>query len=93
MKDGVLIVDTARGPIVDEQALVDSLASGKVLRAALDVFEHEPTIHPALLANPAVTVLPHVAALNETIRLEIEDEQIANVRAFLKTGRGKTPVN
>ena len=93
MKTGVLLVNTARGPIIDEQALVDSLAAGKVLRAALDVFEDEPRIHPALLGNSAVTVLPHVAAINETIRVEIETEQISNVRAFLKTGRGNTPVN
>lgn len=60
MKDGVVIVNTARGPIIDEAALVDALKSGKVSSAGLDVFEEEPKIHPGLLENPDTVLLPHL---------------------------------
>lgn len=60
MKDGVVIVNTARGAIMNEDALVQALDSGKVLSAGLDVFEEEPTIHPGLLRNPNVILLPHM---------------------------------
>jgi glyoxylate reductase len=60
MKDGVVIVNTARGAIMNEDALVQALDSGKVLSAGLDVFEEEPTIHPGLLRNPNVMLLPHM---------------------------------
>ena len=51
MKDGVVVVNTARGPIIDEEALVDALSSGKVFSAGLDVFEEEPKIHKGLVEN------------------------------------------
>jgi len=60
MKDGVIIVNTARGPVIDEQALVDALESGKVFSAGLDVFEHEPKVHPKLLENENVVLYPHI---------------------------------
>ena len=60
MKDGVIIVNTARGPIIDEAALVDALKSRKVWTAGLDVFEEEPKIHPGLLENENVVLLPHI---------------------------------
>lgn len=60
MKDGVVIVNTARGPLIDEEALVEALESGKVWTAGLDVFEEEPRIHPRLLGNENVVLLPHI---------------------------------
>lgn len=60
MKDGVVIVNTARGPIIDEDALVKALDSGKVRSAGLDVFENEPKVHPGLMANDAVMLIPHM---------------------------------
>lgn len=60
MKDGVVVVNTARGAIIDEAALVEALDSGKVFSAGLDVFEEEPKIHPGLLRNPNVMLVPHM---------------------------------
>jgi hypothetical protein len=60
MKKGVIIVNTARGKLIDEQALVDALETGKVFSAGLDVYEEEPKVHQGLLDNPNVVLLPHV---------------------------------
>lgn len=60
MKEGVVIVNTARGPIIDEQALVDALQSGKVFGAGLDVYEKEPEVHEGLIASDHCILLPHV---------------------------------
>jgi lactate dehydrogenase-like 2-hydroxyacid dehydrogenase len=60
MKDGVVVVNTARGAVMDEAALVEALDSGKVFSAGLDVFEEEPKIHPGLLSNHNVMLVPHM---------------------------------
>lgn len=60
MKNGIVIVNTARGGVLDESALVEALDSEKVLSCGLDVYQDEPNIHPGLLANPHVCMLPHM---------------------------------
>ena len=60
MRDGVVLINTARGPLIDEAALVDALNSRKVWTAGLDVFEEEPKIHQGLLDNENVVLLPHI---------------------------------
>ena len=60
MKPSVVIVNTARGAIIDEAALVAALESGKVASAGLDVFEDEPEVHPGLVNNERVMLLPHM---------------------------------
>jgi glyoxylate reductase len=58
MKRGIIIVNTARGGVMDEDALVKAIDSGHVLSAGLDVYQNEPNIHPALVSNPHVCLLP-----------------------------------
>lgn len=60
MKDGVVIVNTARGAVMDEDALVKALDSGKVASVGLDVYEDEPNVHPGLVANEDVLLVPHM---------------------------------
>jgi glyoxylate reductase len=60
MKKGIVIVNTARGAVIDEAALVKALESGQVFSCGLDVYEDEPIINPGLIANPNVLLVPHM---------------------------------
>lgn len=68
MKDGVIIINTARGAIIDEPSLVAALNSGKVSSCGLDVFEEEPKIHPGLIGNQKVILLPHMGTWTVEVR-------------------------
>jgi glyoxylate reductase len=92
MKDGIVIVNTARGAVMDEAALVAALDSGKVLSAGLDVFEEEPKIHEGLLRNRNVMLLPHMGTFTVETQRKMELWCIANVRSALETGKLKSPV-
>ncbi|KAK9447198.1 uncharacterized protein V1518DRAFT_421613 [Limtongia smithiae] len=93
MKNGSYLVNTARGPIVDEAALKDALTSGKICRAGLDVFENEPNVDPFFLACERVTVQPHYGGFSVgTIRAG-EKLVLGNVAAYLATGMPLTAVN
>ena len=81
LKDGVCLINTARGGIIDEQALLNGLESGKIGGAGLDVFENEPTPNPALMNHPKVSVSPHIGASTQeaqaNIGLELADKIIS----------------
>jgi len=65
MKNGVCIVNAARGGVIDEKDLIDALNSGKVSHASLDVFENEPTPNKELLSHPKISLTPHIGAATE----------------------------
>ncbi|ODQ65524.1 hypothetical protein NADFUDRAFT_69982 [Nadsonia fulvescens var. elongata DSM 6958] len=92
MKKGVVIVNTARGAIIDEQALVDALETGHVRSVGLDVFEHEPRPHPKLLTNENVVIVPHAGTHAVESRTDMEMAALENVISFIKTGKLITPV-
>jgi len=88
--DGFL-VNIARGSVVDEQALIDALAEGRIAGAGLDVFAHEPNV-PEGLVRDNVTLLPHVGSGTIETRNDMRDLVIANVRAHLAGDALPTPV-
>lgn len=81
MKPGVFLINTARGGVIDEEALLVALSSGKVAGAGLDVFEQEPTPREALLKHPLVSCTPHIGAstveAQSYIGMELADKIIA----------------
>ncbi|KAE8441328.1 hypothetical protein EG329_005523 [Mollisiaceae sp. DMI_Dod_QoI] len=93
MKDGVFFINTARGPIVDESALIAALESGKVARAGLDVFQGEPMINPWFLQSDKVTIQPHLGGLTNRAARDAERECFANIDALFSTGKPVAPVN
>jgi glyoxylate reductase len=62
MKPTAVLINTARGPVVDEDALVDALESGTIYGAGLDVYDGEPTVNPRILSAPRTTLLPHIGS-------------------------------
>ncbi|KAF2472027.1 glyoxylate reductase [Lindgomyces ingoldianus] len=86
MKKGVVIVNTARGAVIDEAALVQALDSGHVASVGLDVYEDEPKIHPGLVANPHVMLVPHMGTWTVETQTAMEEWNISNVRSVLETG-------
>ena len=92
MKSGVVIVNTARGPILDETALVEALESGKVWGAGLDVYEKEPVVHEGLIRSEKCILMPHVGTATLETQKKMEVLVIENLRMALLEGRLKTPV-
>jgi len=84
MKDGVYIVNAARGGVVCEDSLLKALDSGKVAAAALDVFEDEPTKREALYTHPKVSMTPHIGAATAEAQMRIGVETVETVLNFFK---------
>jgi len=93
MKRGAYLVNTARGPIVDEAALVDALRSGALAGAALDVFEHEPDVHPGLRELEQVVLVPHLGSATVETRTAMAELAARNVIGVLTTAQPLTPVD
>jgi glyoxylate reductase len=87
MKPTAVLVNTARGPVVDERALVTAMGAGSIAGAALDVFEHEPTVSEELLAMENVVVTPHIASATRAARLAMGMLVVSALRAVLVEGR------
>lgn len=92
MKDGVFLVNTARGGVIDEKELIKALESGKVARAGLDVFVNEPTPDPYFLQSDRVIVQPHLGGLTDKAFQKAERECFDNVRALFERGKPNSPV-
>ncbi len=89
---GAYLINTARGPIVDEAALARLLAEGHLAGAGLDVFEHEPLVHPDLVGLENVVLLPHVGSATVETRSAMADLVAANVEAVLDGREPPSPV-
>jgi len=83
MKPTAVLVNTARGPVVDEEALAEALEQGRLFAAGLDVYEHEPAVHPRLLAAPRTVLLPHVGSATVDTRTAMARLACEGVRAVL----------
>ena len=83
LKPAAFLINTARGEIVDEAALANALASGRVAGAGLDVFEREPQVHPKLLGSPNAVLLPHRGSSTIEARTGMGRKVIENIRAFV----------
>ncbi|CDK27932.1 unnamed protein product [Kuraishia capsulata CBS 1993] len=87
MKDGVVIINTARGAVIDESALIEALKSGKVKSCGLDVFEHEPHVPKELLELPNVVSLPHMGTHTHETMQSMEEWVVTNVEDLLSKGK------
>jgi glyoxylate reductase len=90
MKPTACLINTGRGPLVDEAALVEALAAGRPAGAALDVFEREPEVHPGLLARDDVVLTPHIGSATTSTRARMAVMAAENLIAGL---RGERPPN
>jgi glyoxylate reductase len=93
MKRSAYLVNTARGPIVDEEALAWALQRHLIAGAALDVYEHEPAIHPDLLQLDNVLLVPHLGSATTETRTAMADLAVENVLAVLSGRSPLTPVS
>ena len=93
MKSTAFIINTSRGKIVEEAALIEALQSKRLAGAGLDVFEFEPQIHPALLAMPNVVVTPHMGTATGETRLAMSMSAAENLLAALAGERPRYLVN
>ena len=82
MKDGVFLIDCARGKVVEEAALLEALNNGKVAGAGLDVFEEEPTHNTELVNHPKVSVTPHIGAATNEAQTRIGEEVVSTIKEF-----------
>ncbi len=90
MKPTAVLVNTARGPVVDEEALADALHADRLFAAGLDVFEQEPLLHPRLLDAPRTVLLPHIGSASQATRTQMARLASSAVATVLEGG---TPPN
>ena len=93
MKKTAYLINTARGPVVEEAALVEAVRSGAIAGAGLDVFEHEPAFHPGLAELDAVVMLPHIASASVATRDRMATMCAENAVSHLRRERAPNCVN
>jgi glyoxylate reductase len=92
MKRDAVLVNTSRGPVVDEEALAVALEEGTIFAAGLDVYEREPEVHPRLLAAPRTVLLPHIGSATLATRTRMAQVAAENVVAVLAGARPNNAV-
>jgi lactate dehydrogenase-like 2-hydroxyacid dehydrogenase len=90
MKPTAIVVNTARGSVVDEAALAEALRNGQIAAAGLDVFEAEPVVHPGLLSCENAVLLPHLGSATLETRTAMGMQAVENIAAFIA---GRDPPN
>ncbi len=83
LKPSAYVVNTARGEVIDENALARMIENNELAGAGLDVFEHEPAVNPKLLRNDKVVVLPHMGSATLEGRVDMGEKVIINIKTFL----------
>ena len=91
--DGAIVSNSARGDMIDDNAMVEALKSGKIFSLGLDVYNGEPDIHPEYLTLPNVFVLPHLGSSTTKTRIAMGNLAVTNIEDFFKTGKCKNTVN
>ena len=91
--DGAVVSNSARGDMIDDEAMVEALKNGKIFSLGLDVYNGEPNIHPEYLTLPNVYVLPHLGSATKKTRTAMADLAVNNIDEFFKTGKCKNTVN
>lgn len=84
MKKGSFLINTARGPVVDERALIDALENAQIAGAGLDVFDNEPNISPELIGNQRVITTPHIASATWEARNKMGEQAVSAIIDALK---------
>jgi len=90
---GAVVSNSARGDMIDDEAMVEALKNGKIFSLGLDVYNGEPNIHPEYLTLPNVYVLPHLGSATKKTRTAMGDLAINNIDEFFRTGKCKNKVN
>ena len=93
MKPNAILINTSRGPVVDEAALVEALKGHKIAGAGLDVYEREPAIHPGLISLPNVVLAPHIASASIRTRSEMSAMAARNMATAVRGGRPPNLLN
>jgi glyoxylate reductase len=93
MKNSAILINTSRGPVIDEAALVEALKAKKIAGAGLDVYEREPAVHPGLVSNPSVVLAPHIASATVRTRSEMSAMAARNMATAVRGGRPPNLLN
>jgi lactate dehydrogenase-like 2-hydroxyacid dehydrogenase len=91
--DGAIVSNSARGDMIDDNAMVEALKNGKIFSLGIDVYNGEPNIHPEYLTLPNVFVLPHLGSATVKTRTAMGNLAVSNLEEFFKTGKCKNTVN
>ncbi len=93
MKPTAILINTSRGPVIDEAALVEALNAKKIAGAAMDVYEREPAVHPGLIPMPNVVLAPHIASATVRTRSEMSAMAARNMATAIRGGRPANLLN